>query len=66
MRETSISEGLALQSADIIAEVSAAIDNASEELRRLSLEVRFYFLSFEAKILLTPWPRYYRYSITLN
>ena len=34
-----MAEDLALQSADIVAEVSAAIDNASEELRRLSLEV---------------------------
>lgn len=39
MQERTMSEGLTLQSANIIAEVSAAIDNASKELRRLSLEV---------------------------
>ena len=38
-----MAEDLALQSADIVAEVSAAIDNASEELRRLSLEVSQFY-----------------------
>lgn len=48
-----MSEDLALQSADIIAGVSAAIDNASEELRRLSLEVDLFLSVLSANLLLT-------------
>lgn len=48
-----MSENLALQSADIVAEVNAAIDNASEELRRLSLEVNLLLPVLGDNLLLT-------------
>ncbi|KAF4962478.1 hypothetical protein F66182_18174, partial [Fusarium sp. NRRL 66182] len=54
-----MSENLALQSADIVAEVNAAIDNASEELRRLSLEIfnnpEMIFHEVKACKLLSDW-----------
>lgn len=53
MRKTIMSENLALQSADIVAEVNAAIDNASEELRRLSLEVNLLLPVLGDNLLLT-------------
>ncbi|PCG94220.1 Peptidase M20D, amidohydrolase, predicted [Penicillium occitanis (nom. inval.)] len=50
-----MAEGLALQSADIVTEVSAAIDNASEELRRIFNNPELIFHEFKACKLLSDW-----------